>query len=194
MFAVDKVEMTLEQVAIGNDEDDDDDDDDDDDEDEAEAKEDDVNFDPFGNIREKFNANDLPATFATVGDGSQQDAARMARAFPENFKKFQDEHMKDSEEYPRNERFLSIVDRRRADKKKETVKDDEVIFFAPPPNCKKLPNPVHPFYFFDTARSCIVPEEDYTKKYNEAQESGSKPDVPSLKTLTSMNMKKGLMV
>jgi len=38
-------------------------------------------------------------------------------------------------------------------------------------------------------RKRIIP-----KKYNEAQESGSKPDVPSLKTLTSMNMKKGLML
>ena len=143
----------------------------------------------------KIDANELPATFATVGDGSNKETIKPARAFQENFQNFADEHMKDLKDYPREQRFLSLVDRRKEDKSKGTRKEDEVIFFAPPPNCKQLPRPVHPFYFFDTARTCIVPEEDYVKKWNESMDSGTaKSEVSSLKTLTSMTMKKGLMV
>ena len=181
--------MSLEQVAIAME----DDDDDDDDEDEPEAKKDDVNFDRVGNIKANLHSNHLPARFVTIGD-SLNNISSSGREFATHFNKFREEFMKDSKKYPRQQRFVSLVDRRKLDNKNQTVIQDELVFFAPPSNCRTVEDGVHPFRFFDTVRACVIPEEDYTKKYKEAENSGSKADVPSLKTVTSMNIRKGLMV
>merc|ERR550525_64505 len=147
--------------------------------------------DPFGALKTKLEKNELPMFCKAVGDGSSKETLRPARAFNDAFVQFRDEHMKDVKEYPRFERFLSAVDRRDAEEDKKIIKEDEIIFFAPPDNCRKIPRQVNPFYFFDSARTCVIPDQEYSKKLKNGD--GLK-NLDALKNVTSMTLKKGILI
>jgi len=192
VYAFDHVEMAASIVKIEDPDDESDDDDSDSDHQAEDEQKNDVD-DPFGALKDKLSGNGLPMHAVKIGDHSKKDMIKPARAFNENFKVFREKHMKDVKDYPRKQRFVSVVDRRAGDKAKGTVDDDEVVFYAPPAgNCRKLPAPVHPFYFFDAARTCIVP--DHVENEEKFSEQGGVQQAPTLNRITSLNLKKGIML
>jgi len=195
VYAIESVKMKVNTVVLPMRDDDVDDDSDDDDE-EDDSKTNDDNDDPFGALKEKMKANELPFLNTIIGDGS--DSVKPARAFNDSFNAFKERKMKKLPEYPRNERFLSVVDRRKQNKSKGIVAEDELIFFAPPRDCRKLPHPPHPFYFFEASRTCIVPDREYTAKLLERlkqMDDGATLRGPEkAKTVTSMSLRKGIVL
>merc|ERR1719361_2456929 len=130
--------------------------------------------DPFGSIVDKLKANELPFIELPGKAGTAR--------FVDGFKKFRDEHMTDQKDYPQNERFLSVVDRRN--------NGESVLFYAPPENCRSLPHPVNPFRFFENARACVVPDEDYVERLKEKDVANQK----SPKTVTTLSIKRGIVL
>eukprot|EP01084_Bolivina_argentea_P311079 538415_1 len=74
-------------------------------------------------------------------------------------------------DYPRNKRFITVVDRRRKKHENKTflLDSDEVIFFEPPSNCNTFPVNRSPLWGFDSSRTCIIPNIGYDNGIHETE-------------------------
>jgi len=166
LYAFDKTKEISDAVAFEMDDDDDDDDDDG-----GNKRDDNVQYDCFGDVKLRLKSE--KCVFKNVGiDDEKGNDVRRVRLFTDTFKKFQNEQVstkykgKEFEEYPRNHRFCSFLDRRKpddGDKKDFNIsKKDELIFYEPPSNCNVFPkDKPQPMFYFDTSRTCIIPNVGY---------------------------------
>merc|ERR1712228_601670 len=115
---------------------------------------------------------------------------------------------KDLEQYPRKHRFCLFIGRKsliektvKNAKDKPVLKKDELIFFEPPKDCNTFPKGQHqPLFYFDTSRTCIVPNMVYPKKKNQSTDDNDDDDDDDQKevqqngyTMTSVSKKGGTM-
>eukprot|EP01084_Bolivina_argentea_P248535 415754_1 len=151
------------------------DDEDDDDEygGQEDQKEDDED-DGLGDIKKRIKANKLPHVVTALN--SKPDDRNGVRMFREPYNKFASEkinekYKKDNDmysQYPRKHRCCTLIDRRKPKKGKDAsgiAEEDELIIWEPPTDCNTFPDEKDrgyvPFWFFDSTRTCIVPNDDY---------------------------------
>merc|ERR1712130_789526 len=104
-------------------------------------------------------------------------------------------------------RFCSFIDRRKPDDKdnkdKEIFEKDEIIIFEPPNDCNQFPeDKQQPLFYFDTARTCIIPNMTYPKEEevqtnnddDEDDDDSDQKDVELNRTITSMSACNGAMM
>jgi len=167
LYAFDKMKEVTESVEFDVDENDDDDDDDD------ENKEvDNAQIDVFGNVKQRLEKNKCVYTDSRFDDDEKGDNPKRARLFADTFKTFKTEQISkqykgnEAINYPHKHRFCAFVDRRKPDdgdkKDYDISKKDELIFFEPPKDCNSFPKEkAQPLFYFDTSRTCIIPNDDY---------------------------------
>merc|ERR1712228_1003802 len=155
--------------------------------------------DCFGNIKQKLKTEECIFTIQ-VNDDSDA-SKRSIRAYKNGYAKFYSDVIAkkykgtEYEEYPRNHRLCSFVDRRKTVKYMEEHKndedvspnklvnngndnnnddddekvdnsiidEDEIYFFEPPANCNVIPKNAVPLWYFDSSKTCIVPNIGYTE-------------------------------
>ena len=131
-------------------------DDDDDDSDDEEQ----IFYDCLDNVPEKLQQNNCLFIRQKANDVKDVKAGLFDTCF-EKFKKVpisQKYKGKELENYPRQHRFCSILDRRSANKEKDVCDGDEVIFYEPPNDCNSFPpNGQVPMFYFETSRTCVLP-------------------------------------
>eukprot|EP01084_Bolivina_argentea_P120587 213768_1 len=101
-------------------------------------------------------------------------------------------------EYPRNKRFVTIIDRRTIgnnddenDEKKEHKQshNNGLLFFEPPNECNTLPKGSIPEWYFDSSRTCIIPKHIKNENVNINSSSDNYNE-----TITSSNSCKGALL
>jgi len=140
------------QFMPPDDDDDESDDDDEDDSDESEEEKGDVHEDLFGDVKGRLRGEKL--SHAAFAVGAQEKVN--VRTFKQSFDAFKKASHGAEKDYPHKRRLCAFVDRRGqgADGKEEK---DELILFDPPAKCAALPGEHVALWYFDAARTCLVP-------------------------------------
>eukprot|EP01084_Bolivina_argentea_P111351 198703_1 len=164
-----KISSTQNIVTEGIDETQSDDSDDDDCDYDSEPN-DDAYFDCIGDITAKLKAEKLCYFAHRDGEHQQKRAHSMALRLPYHFQEFKNsvisKKYKGVEflQYPRNKRFVSVIDRRKNEEEK--MSGDELILFEPPDVCNTIPKSAVPEWYFDSSRTCVIPNIGYENGKN----------------------------
>ena len=146
----------------------------DDDEDEHDDSDDEKKTefsDMFGNVKDKIRKENLLHQIGII-DKKDEAVSNSEREYYFTYEKFKQELKKkysrqELEEYPRNHRFCSFIDRRKPPKygsnNNDIISRDEIIFFEPPPNCDTIPNDARDLWYFDSSRTSVIPNIGYSK-------------------------------
>jgi len=165
-----KTEEVMEKAPTAADADDVDDDDFDSDEDDDDTKDDGPFVDFLGNIKNKLKSEKCLHEIAVL-DAKE----RNVRAYKLQFEKFKDVIKtkykgKEGDEYPRNHRLISLIDRRKPKDDNGTVDSDEIYFYEPPSNCNTMPteqnDKIVPLWYFDASKTSIIPHIGYNEAMN----------------------------
>merc|ERR1712130_645364 len=74
------------------------------------------------------------------------------------------------------------IDRRQPDdgdnKNKDILKEDELIIYEPPSDCSDFPKDVQqPLFYFETSKTCIIPNETYPKEVDKKNDDEKKNEI-----------------
>lgn len=108
--------------------------------------------DAFGDIAGKLKSEQLPYHVAALQDKSAADQP-MERHFGKPFKTFIRTNEMDArhKSYPHKRRICAIVD------------GGNLVFFEPPQNCRAFPQSHMRLWYFDSSRTCILPNRGYAQ-------------------------------
>merc|ERR1712228_697917 len=110
--------------------------------------------DSVGSIDEKLKKNGLK--FAKIPANPLELGKVFQRTFIALFGKLKDQKNKIKSNYPHNERFMGLVDRRQYQ-----MPNDSVYLYEPPLNCRRIPNNAVSEWYLNSSRTCLLPNMAY---------------------------------
>eukprot|EP01084_Bolivina_argentea_P256874 432656_1 len=126
-----------------------------------EKKDENAFFDCFCNIKEKLEQAGLIYVSQKVTTSRH---LKFKPQFTQLATKLKPKLQKETNEFPRRFRFVSILDRR------NSKEGDELIFAEPPQDCFKFPEEnkrCDDLWYFNSSKTCIIPKD---KNYNDKDE------------------------